>query len=125
MAVARECQNSVALLLCYGAVSSLELGNRVRIQPQFIVQRQRRQQRELQKKKQSPGLKQRNKVFHVHHSSLYIFFYKLLYFILNFVVDVNTRQLFPNSFFFNLQYSHLEFSFRKRSPAFDKLNNIL
>ncbi|XP_073230065.1 serine/threonine-protein phosphatase 6 regulatory ankyrin repeat subunit C-like [Porites lutea] len=28
LAVARECQNSVALLLCYGAVSSLELENR-------------------------------------------------------------------------------------------------
>ena len=62
------------------------------------------------KKKQSPGLEQQNKVFHVHHSSLYIFFTNC--FISYFVVDLNTRQLFPNSFFLNLQYNHLEFTFR-------------
>ena len=77
--MARECQNSVALLLCYGAVSSMELENRVRIMASLNVLYNGNGD-------SNENLKnQQNKIFHVHHPFLYFFF------ISHFVEDVNTR----------------------------------
>ena len=47
--------------------------------------------------KKAIGLDQQKNVFHVHHPFVYIFFANC--YISHFVVDVNTSQLFPNSFF--------------------------